>query len=154
MAQLCSCCCCLLSVLPPPPQPQHPPRGMGVGGRDVWMGGGTGGVSTQLTPFPQSFVLGTACGLRGAGRSASVLCCFSCLAVGSTPHGTRSVHPAVPPASCAGSGCRNVALVSGDRFCSPHRIFLSACSLLRLGAFPSAPPPWQSRVSAASEFTG
>lgn len=136
MAQLCSCCCCLLSVLPPPPQPQHPPRGMGVGGRDVWMGGGMGGSAHSSHRSP-SFVLGTVCGLRGARRCPRVLCRFSCPAAGSIPHGTRSVHPAVPPASRAGSGCRNVPLVSGDRFCSPDSIFLSACSLLRLGAFPS-----------------
>lgn len=95
-----------------------------------------GGVSTQLTPFPQ-FCPGDSVWFEGCTSLSPCPVPLSCPAAGSIPHGTRSVHPAVPPASRAGSGCRNVPLVSGDRFCSPNSIFLSACSLLRLGAFPS-----------------
>lgn len=108
-----------------------------------------GGVSVQLIPFLQSFVLRTACGLRGAGgvsEGCSSRCPCEAFPVLLCPAGRRSHSPGdlqhsplVSPASLAGSGCQNVPLVSGDRFCSPHSIFLSACSLLRLGDFPSDP---------------
>lgn len=75
-----------------------------------------GGVSVQLVPFLQSFVLRTVCALRGAGGvsedCSSLRPCETspgslCLA-GSQSHSpgdSRCLRPAVPLASLAGLGC-------------------------------------------------
>lgn len=101
------------------------------------------GVSMQLTPFLQSSVLRTVCGLKGA---EDVRVALPCVSVRHPLAGLRSYsqsnsqqQPMVPSAFLPGSGCHSVPLQSYDRFCSPHSIFLSACSLQCLRDFLSDP---------------